>query len=66
MKITKMSIITGIEHTLEVDVTDSQLREWESGVVIQRAMPELSADMREFLITGITPEEWKEHMEEED
>lgn len=31
---------------------------WESGVLIQDAFPMLSADQREFLLTGITPDEW--------
>jgi len=31
---------------------------WKGGELIQNAMPNLSADEREFLMTGITPEEW--------
>jgi hypothetical protein len=27
-------------------------------MLIQEAMPNLSADDREFIMTGITPEEW--------
>ena len=33
--------------------------------LIQNAMPNLSADEREFLMTGITPEEWAELSEDE-
>jgi hypothetical protein len=31
---------------------------WQSGALIQDAFPELSADAREFIKTGISPEEW--------
>jgi len=31
---------------------------YESGALVQDAFPMLTADEREFLITGITPEEW--------
>tara|TARA_R100000234_G_C4931634_1_gene148761 strand:+ start:601 stop:747 length:147 start_codon:yes stop_codon:yes gene_type:complete len=43
---------------MEIDVTEEQIALWESGVLIQNAMPNLSADEREFIKTGITPEEW--------
>jgi hypothetical protein len=33
---------------------------WQSGMLIQDAFPMLSADEREFIKTGITPEEWEE------
>lgn len=34
------------------------LAAWHRGAMIQNAFPTLSADDREFLMTGITPEEW--------
>ena len=43
---------------MEIEVTQEQLSSWESGTLIQNAMPHLSADEREFIMTGITPEEW--------
>ena len=43
---------------MEIEVTQEQLSSWENGVLIQNAMPNLSADEREFIKTGITPEEW--------
>ncbi len=39
---------------------------WQNGQFIQNAMPELTADEREFLLTGMTPEEWDEAFGEED
>jgi len=58
MKITKTSPFSGNTNVMEIDVTQEQLSSWESGVLIQNAMPNLSADEREFIMTGITPEEW--------
>lgn len=58
MKITRKSPFTGIENTREIPVTEDQLRAYFSGMLIQNAMPNLSAEDREFIMTGITPEEW--------
>lgn len=67
MKITKRSSVSGKLNTREIPVTQEQLDRWRGGMLIQNAMPNLSADDREFLMTGITPEEWEaEFGEEED
>jgi len=56
--ITKTSMFTGKEHTLEIPVTEDQLNAWKNGKLIQDAMPNLTPDQREFLMTGSTPQEW--------
>lgn len=67
MQITKTSDFTGKEHSLDLPVTQEQLDNWTSGrMLIQEAMPHLSDDQREFLMTGCTPEEWDEAMGPED
>jgi len=58
MKITKTSPFSGNTNVMEIDVTQEQIALWESGTLIQNAMPNLSADEREFIMTGITPAEW--------
>ena len=58
MKITKKSELSGIESTRDIDVSQEQLNAWENGVLIQDAMPQLSAEDREFIKTGITSAEW--------
>ena len=58
MKITRKSPFTGVEHTMDLPVTDSQLACWYAGDSIQDVMPHLTADQREFLMTGITSDEW--------
>lgn len=60
MKITRTSPYTGAENTREIDVTPEQIKLWESGVMIQEAMPHLSAHDREFIKSGLTSEDWDE------
>ena len=66
MQITKVSMFTDKEHTLDIPVTIKQLNDWDNGMVIQEAMPHLTPDQREFLMTGVTKEEWDKYMPEED
>ena len=58
MLITRTSSLSGNTNSMEIEVTQEQLSSWESGTLIQNAMPNLSADEREFIMTGITPAEW--------
>ena len=62
MIITKTSELTGIEHTLELDITEEQFdmvqNRRELGLKIQDIVPHLPADQREFLISGSPKEEW--------
>lgn len=64
--ITKKSTLTGIVRTKEFPITEDQYLAWQSGILIQEAMPNLSLEDREFIITGITKEEWDEHFPEEE
>ena len=61
--ITRKSLLSGINHTLDIDVEASAYQDWMDTLpmkrpLIQNAFPNLSPEQREFLITGITPEEW--------
>ena len=58
MRVTRTSTYSDTINTQEIDVTHEQLDAWRSGVSIQVAMPNLSADEREFIMTGITSDEW--------
>ena len=60
LDITRTSAHSGITRTLALDVTLEEFAAWRGGEVIQRAMPRLDADEREFIMTGITAEEWEE------
>lgn len=48
------------EEDLDINITIAQWKAWRQGTHIQRAMPNLSADEREFLISGVPPQEWEE------
>ena len=61
-RVTRKSVFTGKEHTMELPVTPEQLYRWHSGTPIQDAMPQLSRTQREFLMTGTTEAEWLDHM----
>lgn len=62
MNITKISSLTGIEHTLNINVTEDELlrveNRYNSKELIQNIVPNLTMDEREFLMSGITNEEW--------
>ncbi len=66
MQITRQSPFSGKLNTREIPVTNEQLIAWKSGTLIQDAMPNLSADDREFILSGITPEEWEETFGKDD
>lgn len=65
MKISRVSELTGVERTMEINVTPEQIEAWQDGELIQKVMPHLSDDEREFLISGITSEEWDSMFEED-
>ena len=62
MKITRISQLSGIETTLDLDVTPEQMERFdnrrENGEYVQTIFPHLSKEDREFIMTGITAEEW--------
>jgi hypothetical protein len=62
MKVTKISQLSGIEHTMELNITSEELMRIENRFntkeLIQNIVPHLLASEREFLMTGITEKEW--------
>ena len=53
MKIKMKSPLTGIVNEKDLDITQEQYDNWNNGMLIQRAMPHLTSEEREFLITGL-------------
>ena len=53
-------MFSGVERTIDLPITEQQIAAWISGTLIQKAMPQLSADEREFVMTGVTAQEWSE------
>ena len=61
MQFTRTSVVSGVTRTQDIPVKQEELDSWANGSLIQVAMPHLSADEREFIMTGITPSEWEEN-----
>jgi hypothetical protein len=66
MELTRTSKLTGVTRTMNLNVTQEQLNEYQSGALIQDVFPHLSASEREFIMTGITDEEWNQFMVTDD
>jgi hypothetical protein len=65
VNLTKKSSITGREHTMDLPITQEQLDRYERREgLVQQIFPDLSPDLREFVMTGITPEEWDRYMKD--
>lgn len=60
ISVTRTSMFSGITRTIELDITDEQMHDYNSGTLIQNAFTNLSEDEREFFMTGVTAEEWDE------
>lgn len=59
MIVTRISSLTGEFHQKDLDITEEQMKEFEKrDKPIQLIFPHLSADDREFILSGITKEEW--------
>lgn len=61
MEIRRKSVITGLERVREIPVNPEDFVLWKSGIVaIDEAMPYLNDEDRQFILSGITKEEWDE------
>tara|TARA_R110000796_G_scaffold61674_3_gene142620 strand:+ start:872 stop:1078 length:207 start_codon:yes stop_codon:yes gene_type:complete len=59
MQITRVSPVTGRKNTKDIDITPIQYNNWANRrMKIQDAMPHLDANDREFIISGMTKEDW--------
>ena len=64
MLIKRTSILTNITREIDLPITQEELDHYvNSGILIQNAFPNLTAFQREFIMTGITEDEWKQHVE---
>lgn len=66
MIVKRVSLLSGIEREMDLDVTPNQLEAISNGAYIQKVLPHLSASDREFIISGISPEEWDAEFGEEE
>ena len=58
MLIFRTSTISGKLRGMDINITPEQINKIDSGALIQNVVPNLTRDEREFIISGITREEW--------
>lgn len=66
MLIERKSILTGVVRVRDIPVTAEQILAWEQGQLIQTAMPNISPEDREFIMTGVVAEEWDKTFKEDE
>lgn len=68
LEVTRKSILSGKTNTMSLDITQETLDNYEQvgGMLVQAIFPNLSKEEREFLISGITPDEWNNTFGEEE
>lgn len=64
MMITRTSMVSGITRTMDLPVSQEDYDAWVKGALIQNVMPYLSDDDREFILSGVTADEWDSFMTE--
>lgn len=66
MIIKRKSVLTGTIRSRNIPVNPEDMALWDTGTVaIQDAMPYLNYADREFILSGITTEEWNEAFAEQ-
>ena len=63
MQVTRRSPLTGNINTLEVNVTQEQMQEFQSEGrqrLVQEIFCDATAPEREFILTGYTPQDWEQ------
>lgn len=65
MRVTRRSQLTGKTTTRDLPITPDQVRAYTNGGLVQNVFPHLTAGDREFLVTGITEQEWADVFGEE-
>jgi hypothetical protein len=62
IQVAMVSMFSGKRNVMDLPLTQEQFNEGcklrQQGALIQDAFPMLSADQREFLLSGSTPQEW--------
>ena len=66
VSVTRVSPLSGETNTIEMMLDERDLEAWQNGAFIQVALPYLSPTEREFLLTGITAQEWDDTFKCED
>ena len=60
ISVKKRSALSGETNTMALPITEEEYRWFLRGeLLVQEAFPDMDIGQREFLISGITPEEWE-------
>ena len=68
IQVTRLSAITRKMNTMELPISQEHLDIYDTvgDILVQDAFPNLDKEQREFLISGITPDEWNNTFGEEE
>ena len=62
IRVINKSILTGVASSIDIPMSVDDFKScaiaWREGELIQNAFPMLNVDQREFIMTGIQPEEF--------
>jgi len=64
IQVTRQSVLTRKINTMELPILQEHLDIYDTvgDILVQDAFPNLNAEQREFLISGITPQEWNKYI----
>ena len=64
IQVTRQSMLTKKMNTMELPISQDHLDRYDTigGLLVQNVFPNLDAGQREFLISGITPDEWNKYI----
>jgi len=64
IQVTRQSMLTKKMNTMELPISQDHLDKYDTigGLLVQNLFPNLDAGQREFLISGITPDEWNKYI----
>jgi len=68
IQVTRQSVLTRKINTMELPILQEHLDIYDNvgDILVQDAFPNLNAEQREFLLSGITPQEWKDTFGEDE
>ena len=68
IQVTRLSVVTRKMNTMELPISQEHLDIYDTvgDILVQDAFPNLDKEQREFLISGITPQEWNNTFGEEE
>jgi hypothetical protein len=65
MIVSRISPVSRSPHSMDLPVTNEQFADYNQGTLLQHAFPNCTAAEREFIKSGITPDEWTKIFEKD-